>query len=447
MKTITTIKYGSRQLFSVMAITSVLFGFSAKGQKETFIPSSQVTIRTIIPGSRNPVTGGDPTAKYSNITHDLNVVHANGGAAADPADPNYAITYLVADNLTLLNPIPDSIVSITFSVSNSSNTVVRARPRVRFYQADGPNGTPGTLITGYSFSPFDFAANSAQTLTSTVNPFAVKTSTIWAGITFDNHDVQNNVNTGATIAQLNALGQKTFNPVDRGSSTDLYFQSSSNGSFLSSTPPGSTATLGGNPIANFGWELVPRVSPLPINIEYLKGSNDGTNNILEWKVDCINTSKADMVLQRSSNSTLFTDIYSVQASATQCAAGPFLYKDLNNNLPVSYYRLKMTDDAGILKYSEIVSILNKTTAFEISSVYPNPVTSNILNLQIISSQKGIIIYQMYDVAGRVLLNGNRVLSAGLNKLSINLNTVTKGSYTLKIMDIDGGSHVVPLLKN
>ena len=189
----------------------------------------------------------DPNAFYSNITTFTGNAVLNGGATSVGGN---IITTLVADDLTFTRGVPVNVVQYRFTVVNANSVAVSFRPRVRFYNNNA--GVPGTLIGGNTFNAVSVPALTVQTFTSpAVGPFAFATQTAWAGITFDN----NTGATGATAAQLNNLGQGSYNPPDRGTSADSAFRTTAAGDFLVGNPAGASfnnATI----VDNFGWELM-----------------------------------------------------------------------------------------------------------------------------------------------------------------------------------------------
>lgn len=214
-------------------------------------------------------TAVDPLAIYSNVTTFSGSSFANGGAANQGGNE---ISRLVADDTTFTTlPGVSNVTGFKFTVANLNAVAVSARPRVRFYRADGPSlgaglpNAPGTYIAGYSFNPISFPASTVQIFTAgPVAGFAVVaggTETIWCGITFDN----NTGASGATQAQINNLAQGIYNPVDLGSSVDVMFQTTAAGSFTANSPAGSGFNFGGTPVANFGWELT--VTTLPVELQ------------------------------------------------------------------------------------------------------------------------------------------------------------------------------------
>jgi len=202
---------------------------------------------------------------YSNVTSFLGQGFANGGAALQGAN---TITRLVADDLTP-NGVGagTDVTQIKFSVANFNAVPVTARARIRFWLDNG-SGAPGAYYSvpaavGFSFNPFAFGPG-VTILTGTIAPgqFTMPGVLFWAGITFDD----NNGTTGATLTQMNNLGQGLFDPPTVGTSADMAFQTTAAGSFFTTAnPPGTVFNLGGNPITNFGWEFTTVGPVVPTN--------------------------------------------------------------------------------------------------------------------------------------------------------------------------------------
>lgn len=198
------------------------------------------------------------TLAYSNTASFLGQAFVNGGTANQSGN---LITRLVADDLTPaagMGGLP--VIQFTFSVANLNGAAVAFRPRVRFWNADGAGGAPGSYYSnpaavGFTFNAVTVAASTVTLLTATLAPnqMNMPAGTFWAGITFDN-----NVGaTGATQAQMDNIAQGIFSPPTVGSSTDALFQTTGAGSFFTiANPVGVVTNFSGNPVANFGWEFV-----------------------------------------------------------------------------------------------------------------------------------------------------------------------------------------------
>jgi Secretion system C-terminal sorting domain len=194
----------------------------------------------------------DPLAFYSNVTTYSGSATTNGGSGTTSSNTT---TRLIADDINLVGTPPFSIGAMRFSVANLNTVVVSARPRIRFYAADGVGGSPGTYITGFSFNAIAFTASSVTTYSATLSPFSITTNNIWAAMIYDNGTGA----TGATIAQMDNLGMGIYTPADVGTSTDNIFRTTANGgtgSFLVSNPVGATLNFAAAPVANLGWEMI-----------------------------------------------------------------------------------------------------------------------------------------------------------------------------------------------
>lgn len=230
---------------------------------EKFVPLSEIGKQGI-----RVVRAVDPLAVYSNVTSYYGMPRLHAVASG-------GITRVVMDDVTFTtNPGVGAVTAIRFSVANLNATSQSVRARVRFWNADGASlgaglplgpGTyysPGGTAVGFSFAAFTFSPG-VTTLTGSVS-FTVPagaTTTLWAGLTFDNVGTT----TGATDAELANFGQGIFETVDLGSSTDTLFETTAAGSFFpTNNPAGETATFGGSPVANTAWEFV--VATLPVEL-------------------------------------------------------------------------------------------------------------------------------------------------------------------------------------
>lgn len=198
------------------------------------------------------------TLAYSNVGFFTGSTITNGGATLQGAN---TITTLVADDCTPLGGTGGlPVIGFTFSVANLNGAAATFRPRVRFWNADGAGGAPGSYYSnpaavGFSFNPITLNGLTITLLTATLAPnqFNMPAGTFWAGTTFDN----NNGATGATAGVLNNLAQGIFDPPSVGSSADLVFITSAAGSFFTiPNPAGSFLSTGTTPPANLAWEFV-----------------------------------------------------------------------------------------------------------------------------------------------------------------------------------------------
>ena len=155
-----------------------------------------------------------------------------------------------------------------------------------------------------------------------------------------------------------------------------------------------------------------KVSNAGAELLWTTASEENFNGFeIERRSDDSDFSKAGFVAGGKSNYT-FTDL-----------------SPLNGN---NYYRLKMIDNDGTFKYSEVVAVKyglsNQTVGL---SVYPNPV-SDILNVSFASEKASKAIATLVDIQGKTVKTLSFDASSGTNTASINIADINNGSYFLNL---------------
>jgi hypothetical protein len=114
----------------------------------------------------------------------------------------------------------------------------------------------------------------------------------------------------------------------------------------------------------------------------------------------------------------------------------------------NYYRLRMVDFDGVVRYSKIVTLSNNTneTAASRMSVYPNPAVST-LNYSVSAATPQQVVVQVYNSAGVVCYTSQQQLFAGVNQQTIALAGLKNGNYFLKVTNREGSTqYVQPFVK-
>jgi hypothetical protein len=186
-------------------------------------------------------------------------------------------------------------------------------------------------------------------------------------------------------------------------------------------------------------------TPLPIILNYLRGVKQGSKNNLSWQVTCTSTPKATLTLERSSDATSFTAIYTIVADAVRCYQ-PFDYQDANPAGGRNFYRLKMTDEMGKFTYSNIIVLLNDTKGFEVLNIAPNPVTTGRFKLNVTSAENTKMNVVIIDMQGRVVQQQTMSMIAGYNSLDMNVINLAAGTYTIYGTTASDRSKVIRFVK-
>lgn len=184
---------------------------------------------------------------------------------------------------------------------------------------------------------------------------------------------------------------------------------------------------------------------IPIKVEYFRGSKQGNNHVLDWKVVPVNTLNGTLSLERSSDGHSFSSIYSITATAVRMQQ-PFSYSTNNLLKGTNYYRLKLTDDNGVVTYSSIVVLLNSNKSFELVNITPNPVKEGRFQLNITAAEPLTMEVVVSDMAGRVVSRQTNNLISGFNALEVHMSSLASGMY--QVMGVIGGerTRVVRMVK-
>lgn len=199
--------------------------------------------------------------------------------------------------------------------------------------------------------------------------------------------------------------------------------------------------------ANYSATFIVTGSTAPVFVEAFTASRMAGSGYVQvnWKVSCINTQYADMEVLYSTDGRYFTTINSRRESAQNCGAS-FSFIHTNTQAPVQYYRLKLSDDNGIINYSWIVVVYTDKNVFK-GSVLPNPVSGN--QLQYFVSASGVVSINciIYDATGRQVKNQRFILPAGATKINADVASLQTGTYLLKVITGNGISELHRFIKN
>jgi len=182
-------------------------------------------------------------------------------------------------------------------------------------------------------------------------------------------------------------------------------------------------------------------NPLPITINYFKGTRQNNNHLLNWKLTCNSTPGANIEIERSSDGVNFKTIYSLYATAVRCLQ-PFDFTDNQPAKGINYYRIKMTDADGFVTYSSTISLINAAKGIEIMNIAPNPVVNGTFNLKLSTAEKMMVELLVTDMQGRVLQKQTVSAIAGFNSIPVNVRNLARGTYQLFGNTSDGRTRVL-----
>lgn len=176
-------------------------------------------------------------------------------------------------------------------------------------------------------------------------------------------------------------------------------------------------------------------SALPITLNSFTATlTDRKNARLDWVI-----SKANLFsyfeLERSLDGINFSKLKTIDYNGSEA------YTSVDNTIRALqdrvYYRLKMVDNDGSYKRSDVVSLYLKATSQEIS-VFPNPATDAVT----LKGLSGAAVLDVYSVDGRL------VFSRAFSDIqeAVDISSLVPGSYSLKISDQNGTKTILLIKK-
>jgi hypothetical protein len=174
--------------------------------------------------------------------------------------------------------------------------------------------------------------------------------------------------------------------------------------------------------------------PLPVEMNYLTADPIENKFIkVKWgTLTEINNDKFEVL--RSTDATNFEKIGEVKGHGNSTVPLNYTYDDVNV-LPgvVYYYKLNQVDFDGQNEETPIVSaVLNATSDVIVGNFYPNP-SYDISTLEIFTQNETNVSVSIVDALGKNVLDTNKYLTKGINKIQVKTNDLASGIYIATII--------------
>jgi hypothetical protein len=210
------------------------------------------------------------------------------------------------------------------------------------------------------------------------------------------------------------------------------------GAFLTGSITSSSSPTAFNSFSTFTLgDKLNGANVLPIGLVDFTAVADNNLVNLQWTTSS-ESNNSYFTIEKSQDAVNFVFVGKI---STQAPGGnsstPLNYEsqDPNPYTGVSYYRLKQTDLDGNDKYSAIVAVdfVKKQSLV----VYPNP-TKGAIYVTGVDVNTTNLLFQWYDLTGKLLSQGTAPVLGGLANLNTNFKN---GMYLLKLTSPDGSSTV------
>jgi hypothetical protein len=185
-----------------------------------------------------------------------------------------------------------------------------------------------------------------------------------------------------------------------------------------------TFYIGGNSTQN----------PLPINL-----INFTANKLNPSAVSLFFTTGSELnsdrfEIEKSNDGSLFSIINTLTAKGNSSTNNNYktIDHDAFKNNNTIYYRLKMIDMDGSFQYSNIISLNKDEVApITLSSIAPNP-SNGEMTLTLLSGFAQQSKIEILDLKGSIIYTLDKILIAGENSISVNINSINNGIYFIRL---------------
>lgn len=177
-------------------------------------------------------------------------------------------------------------------------------------------------------------------------------------------------------------------------------------------------------------------TPLPIELLYFEGVNEGDHNVLRWST-ATEQNNEFFYLERSTDGVTFEVIATLAGAGNSSQQLSYLHIDAWPAIGENYYRLKQTDFNGASTYSGIILVQYHPGNVYLDNLHPNPTNGAVL-FDYVSPDATTITIVVTDIAGRIVHNEKRQLEGGRTEVSTLLQECGPGIYTLRVTDSQQG---------
>jgi hypothetical protein len=186
--------------------------------------------------------------------------------------------------------------------------------------------------------------------------------------------------------------------------------------------------------ARFGCFDFPGGGPLPVTLSNLGVTYRADIATLNWTA-LYESQMKGYAIERSFDGTFYENIGFV--GAKNQLGNPQLYQFSNTISaalsPVVYYRLRIIDLDGKIRYSNVVLVRKDKESGVPFSISPNPARDQV-QLRIAAEKTGLAEILLIDATGRIMRHQRANLFSGTNIVALNgLGQLASGSYQVKIV--------------
>jgi hypothetical protein len=176
-------------------------------------------------------------------------------------------------------------------------------------------------------------------------------------------------------------------------------------------------------------------SALPVSLRSFAASRNNSNVLLKWETAAEENSKG-FYIERNLGSKweILGFVQSKAINGTSNSPLVYDYIDINNHRGITQYRLRQIDIDGKQAFSPIRAVRSKDQKGK-TIVYPNPSSDGKVNV-VFNDVNTVRDVSLSDLNGRIIKSWKGVVN------NIQIDNLTTGFYTIRIIDTETGEQIV-----
>jgi len=184
---------------------------------------------------------------------------------------------------------------------------------------------------------------------------------------------------------------------------------------------------------------------LPVSLKNIKAYPFNKDIVVEWDVaNEFNIKQYDVEI--SSDRMHFTKAKTIAAIFNNNTAASYQWTDEGPDPGNHYYRVRCISNSGEVQYSDIVKVVIEWNSPQVT-IYPNPISGNVINLQLINQPAGNYGIKLLDMLGQVLMIKQIKNDGGnhTNVVQINISSYAHGVYQVEVTRPDNNNVIMKLV--
>ena len=171
--------------------------------------------------------------------------------------------------------------------------------------------------------------------------------------------------------------------------------------------------------------------PLPVQYTNVKAYRRATDIAVEWTVDN-ELNMQQYVVEHSADGRNFSTTATALPTGNNNSHVTYTAADASSFSGDNFYRVKGVNVNGRVQYTPIVKVASLKTGAGIT-VYPNPITGNVINLQFIGQSAGTYNVRLYNADGQMVYSNPIMVNGGNSVQALPVNQqLAKGVYQLEV---------------